>query len=61
MFKCIEVPFEVVKKAFDLWPHLLKLAPIFNIQTKSDLLVAVKCLGNLNKSVQIKQLNKQLK
>jgi hypothetical protein len=41
---CIEVPFMIAKKAFELWPNVQKLAPIFNIQTKSDVLVAVKCL-----------------
>ncbi len=34
----------IAKKAFELWPNVQKLAPIFNIQTKSDVLVAVKCL-----------------
>ena len=44
LFKCIEVPHTIALKAFSLWPNLKKLAPIFNMQTKSDLLVAVKCL-----------------
>jgi len=44
LYRCIEVPYTVALKAYSLWPYLSKLAPIFNIQTKSDLLVAVKCL-----------------
>lgn len=44
LFRCIEVPFCVQKTAHKLWPYLRKVAPIFNIETKSDLLVAVKCL-----------------
>lgn len=34
----------VAKLTHSLWPDVKKLAPIFNIQTKSDLLVAVKCM-----------------
>ncbi len=41
---CIEVPFMVQQKAHKLLPLLLKLSPIFNLDTKSDLLVGVKCL-----------------
>lgn len=41
---CIEVPYTIALKSFKLWPYLRVLAPIFNIQTKSDVLVAVKCL-----------------
>lgn len=44
LFKCIEVPFSVISKANSLWPSIKMLAPIFNIDTKSDFLVAVKCL-----------------
>jgi formiminotetrahydrofolate cyclodeaminase len=38
------VPARVAMQAFSLWPLLKKLAPIVNINTKSDLLVGVKCL-----------------
>ena len=31
-------------KAHSLWPYLKGVAPIFNLDTKSDLLVGVKCL-----------------
>jgi hypothetical protein len=34
----------VQRKAASIWPHLRKLTPIFNIETKSDLLVGIKCL-----------------
>ena len=34
----------MASKSFQLWPTLSKLAPIFNLEAKSDLLVAVKCL-----------------
>ncbi len=44
LIECIKVPYTIVVKAFGLWPYLEKLAPIFNIQTKSDVLVAAKCL-----------------
>jgi glutamate formiminotransferase/formiminotetrahydrofolate cyclodeaminase len=44
LFRCIEVPYIVARLTHSLWPHVNKLAPIFNIQTKSDLLVAVKCM-----------------
>lgn len=44
LLKCIEVPFNTVLISYELWPYMEKLAPIFNIQTKSDVLVAVKCL-----------------
>lgn len=38
------MPYTIALKSFELWPYLRTLAPIFNIQTKSDVLVAVKCL-----------------
>lgn len=41
---CIEVPYMIALKSYRLWPYVKKIAPIFNIQTKSDVLVAVKCL-----------------
>lgn len=44
LYKCIEVPYTVVLKAFSLWPYIEQLGPIFNIDTKSDVLVALKCL-----------------
>ncbi len=44
MYRCMEVPYTVVRKAYELWPYVMQLAPIFNMETKSDLLVAVKCL-----------------
>ena len=44
LFNCIEVPFKVISKAYSLWPYMKELATIFNIETKSDLLVSVKCL-----------------
>ena len=44
LFKCIEVPFNVVSTANSIWPSIKTLAPIFNMETKSDFLVAIKCL-----------------
>lgn len=41
---CIEVPFNLEKKSASLWPHIRELAPIYNLETKSDLLVGIKCL-----------------
>ena len=41
---CVDVPFKVALKAYNLWPYFKKLAPIFNIDTKSDILVAIRCL-----------------
>ncbi len=38
------MPFTVASQAFKLWPLFIKLAPLFNIETRSDLLVATKCL-----------------
>jgi glutamate formiminotransferase/formiminotetrahydrofolate cyclodeaminase len=44
LLQCVQVPFQVITKAYSLWPYMKELAPIFNIETKSDLLVSVKCL-----------------
>ena len=44
LFKCIEVPFKVISIANSIWPSISLLAPIFNMETKSDFLVAIKCL-----------------
>jgi glutamate formiminotransferase/formiminotetrahydrofolate cyclodeaminase len=40
----MEVPYKVMLNAYNIWPHMKRVAPIFNIDAKSDLLVAVKCL-----------------
>lgn len=44
LFRCIEVPYTVMKRSHELWPFLRKLATIFNTETRSDLQVGVKCL-----------------
>lgn len=44
LYRCIEVPHKVVEKAYNLWPYIKQLVAIFNLETKSDLQVAVKCL-----------------
>jgi len=44
LMRCIEVPFKVLECSRDVMPYFARLAPIFNIEARSDLLVAVKCL-----------------
>jgi glutamate formiminotransferase/formiminotetrahydrofolate cyclodeaminase len=44
LYRCIEVPYKVEEKAYNLWPYIKQLVAIFNLETKSDLQVAVKCL-----------------
>jgi glutamate formiminotransferase/formiminotetrahydrofolate cyclodeaminase len=41
---CVKVPFDVESKAAAVWPHLRRLAVVFNLETKSDLLTGIKCL-----------------
>lgn len=38
------MPFSVAQTGHTLWPYLRELAAIFNIETKSDFQVAIKCL-----------------
>ena len=38
------MPLNVERNAASIWPFLRELALIFNIATKSDLLVGIKCL-----------------
>ncbi|CAF0927646.1 unnamed protein product [Rotaria sp. Silwood1] len=42
--RCLEASLEVIRQINELWEPLQKLASLFNINTKADFLVGIKCL-----------------
>ncbi|CAF1293012.1 unnamed protein product [Rotaria sordida] len=42
--RCLEVSMDVMRHINDLWEPLQQLASLFNISTKADFLVGIKCL-----------------
>ncbi|CAF0999820.1 unnamed protein product [Rotaria magnacalcarata] len=42
--RCLEVSLEIMRQINNLWESLERLAPLFNINTKADFLVGIKCL-----------------
>ncbi|CAF0962415.1 unnamed protein product, partial [Didymodactylos carnosus] len=42
--RCIEMPLAIARHINELWPVLKKLAPLFNISTKADFFVCIKCM-----------------
>ncbi|CAF4399041.1 unnamed protein product, partial [Adineta steineri] len=40
----LDVSLEIMRQIDDLWEYLQRLAPLFNINTKADFLVGIKCL-----------------
>ncbi|CAF0739034.1 unnamed protein product [Rotaria sordida] len=42
--RCLEVSMDVMRHINDLWEPLQRLASLFNISTKADFLVGIKCL-----------------